>query len=68
MRTFTGGYKPRAFTRQKAPARLRAMMQSNQTFVRAYLKGNGNFAVMKTHLSTHSALADVLVALQRGST
>jgi hypothetical protein len=67
VRTLTSGYKPRARARENAPTRLRATMQSNQTFVRAYLKGNGNLALLKTHLSKHSALADVLAGLQRRS-
>jgi hypothetical protein len=67
VRTLTSGYKPRARARENAPARLRATMQSNQTFVRAYLKGHGNLALLKTHLSKHSALADVLAGLQRRS-
>jgi hypothetical protein len=67
VRTFTSSYRPRARARQNAPTRLRATMQSNQTFVRAYLKGSGNLALLKTHLSKHSALADVLAGLQRRS-
>lgn len=64
VRTFKNGYKPSANARKNAPARLRATMQSNQTFVRAYLKGHGNLALLKVHLSKHSALADVLAGLQ----
>ncbi|MFC7503120.1 hypothetical protein ACOACQ_19155 [Nocardioides sp. CPCC 206347] len=67
VRTFTNGYKPSARARQNAPKRLQAGMQSNQTFVRAYMKGHGNLALLTTHLSKYSALADVIAGLQRRS-
>lgn len=67
LRTFTNGYQPSARARQNAPARLRATMKKNQTFVRAHLKGQGNLVLVQNRLSKHSALADVIAALQRRS-
>jgi len=67
LRTYTNGYEPSPKARQNAPARLRADMKSNQTFVRGYLKGKGSFAVLENRLSKHSALADVIAGLQRRS-
>lgn len=67
MRTFTNGYKPSTKARKNAPSRLRATMKSNQTFVRGYLKGKGNLAVLENRLSNHSALADVIAGLHKHS-
>jgi hypothetical protein len=64
LRTYTNGYKPSARARQNAPARLRANMKSNQTFVRGHVKGQGSLALLETRLSKYSALADILAGLQ----
>lgn len=67
LRTFTNGSKPSRAARQRAPARLRATMKANQTFVQGYLKGHGNVALVKNRLSRHSALADAIAGLDRRS-